>query len=59
MGKLALVAQFSLTVALATIYWSTLAGFERYFGFLATLGTYCREHLPLGPVTGATTSVTL
>ena len=61
-SKLALSTQADLIVAIATIYWSAFAGLERYFGLFATLGAYCGEHLPLGPVAIATataTSVTL
>ena len=57
--KLALSAQFDLTVAIATIYWPTLAGFERYLSVFATLGAFHREHLPLGPVAAVATSITL
>jgi len=55
--KLALFVQVNFIVAIAAIHRSISAGHERYFGFLATLGTYYREHL--SPVTVATTSVTL
>ena len=48
--KLALSAQSDLIVAIAAIYWSTFVGLKRHLGVFATLGTYCREHLALGPV---------
>jgi hypothetical protein len=32
-------------VAVAAIYRSALAGFERYFSVFATISTHCREHL--------------
>jgi len=56
--KLALSALSDFTVALTAIHRSALAGLERYFGVFATLGTCCGEHLTLGPVAVATTSVT-
>jgi len=56
-GKVALSAYFDCIVAIATIYWSTFARLERYFGVFATLGASCGEHLTLGPVAGATVSV--
>jgi hypothetical protein len=56
-GKVALPAYFDRIVAIATIYWSTFARLERYFGVFATLGASCGEHLPLGPVAVATVSV--
>ena len=55
--KLALSAQFGLTVALATVHRPALAGLEWYFGLFATLGTYYGVHLPPRPVAVATISV--
>jgi hypothetical protein len=52
-----LSTQASLGVAVAAIYRSAFAGLKRDFGFFATLGAYCREHLPLRPVAIATISV--
>ncbi len=57
--KLALFAQSDLIVALTTIHRSTFTGLERYFGLFATLGAYCGEHLPRGPVSVATITITL
>ena len=57
--KLAFSVQSDFTVALTTIYWSTLAGLERYLGILTALGAYCWEHLASGPVAVAIISVTL
>jgi hypothetical protein len=45
-----LSAQFDLVVAIATIYRSTFAGFERHLGIFATLCASGCEHLPLRPV---------
>jgi len=56
-AKTALSAQFDFTVALTTIYWSTFARLEGYFGIFATLGAYSREHLSLRPVAIAVTPV--
>lgn len=55
--KLMLSVQSGLSVAVATINWSSFAGLERHFGFFAALGTYHGVHLPRGPV--AAISVTL
>lgn len=48
--KLTLSVQSGLSVAVATINWSSFAGFERHFGFFAALGTYHGVHLSRGPV---------
>ena len=58
-AKLALPTHSGFIVAIATIYWSTFTGLERYFGVFATLGAHCGECLPLGPVAVATIAVTL
>ena len=55
--KLALSARSYLSVTITAVYRSIFAGLEWHFGVFATLGTYCREHLALGPV--AAISVTL
>ena len=48
-----------LTVAVAAVYRSAFAGLERDFGIFTTLGAYCGEHLPRGPVSVATITITL
>ena len=55
----ALLAGSGFTVTIATVYWLVPARFKRYLGILAALGTFYREHLPLGSVTRATVSITL
>ena len=52
-----LSSQAGLSVTVAAIYRSAFAGLERDFSVLATLSTYCREHLPLRPVAITTISI--
>ena len=47
------------TVAIAAVHRSVAARFEGYFGVFATLGTYRREHLALGPVAIAVATVSV
>jgi hypothetical protein len=54
-----LSAGSDFTVAIATVHRSVTAGFKGYLGILTALGTFCREHLPLGSVARATVSITL
>jgi hypothetical protein len=58
-ARLKLSAHSDFIVTVATIYWSTFAGLERYFGFPTTLGAHCWEHLASHPVTVALISVAL
>ncbi len=53
-----LITKSERIIAIATIYWPTFTGLERYFGILATLGTYYRKHLPPGPGAVVTIPVT-
>ena len=45
MAKLALSIQSDLIVAITAVHWPAVTGLKRYFGILATLGAYYREHL--------------
>jgi len=56
-AKLALLASSYFTEAIATVNWPVTTWFKGYFGILATLSAYCREHLAGGPV--ASVCVTL
>ncbi len=53
----ALSVQSDFAVAIATVNRSITAGFERYLGGFAALGTCCGKHLALEPVVAI--SVTL
>jgi hypothetical protein len=57
--KPALSADSDFTIAIATVHRFVTSGFKGYLGILAALGTFYREHLPLGSVTRATVSITL
>ena len=46
-------------VAIATVHRFVTSGFKGYLGVLAAPGTFHGEHLPVGSVTRATTSITL
>ena len=55
--KQVLSARSYFTVAIAAIYRSVLAWLEWYFGFLTTIGTYCREHLAGGTIAVSATAI--
>src|SRR4030042_2269078 len=57
--KPALSASSDFTVAIATVHRFVTVRFKGYLGILTTLGTFYREHLPLGSVARATVSITL
>jgi len=52
-----LPAWSDFTVAIATVHRFVTAGFKGYLSILAALGTFYREHLPLGSVARATVSI--
>ena len=54
-ARLSRVAQSDFIVAVAAIDWSALSRLEGDFGFLATLSTYCGEHLAPRPVAAIAT----
>ena len=51
--KSALSSRSDFTVAIAAVYRSTRAGFKRYLGVFAALGTRCGEHLAPWTITRA------
>ena len=57
--KQTLSASSYFAETIAAIYRSVLGWLERYFSFLAAIGTYCGEHLTRGTVAVVTVSVPL
>jgi hypothetical protein len=53
--KSVLSSWFYFTVAVAAVYRFARAGFKRYLGVFAALGTFCGEHLSRGAVATGTT----